>query len=95
MKGIHTEIEIRASAEWEWSILSSASDRPDAVHHDLARSLAGSRGQEIAGAMPDSQRRSWAWVARTDLFDQSTMICIAAPIRSGRCVALVTCVFVC
>ena len=47
------------------------SDRPDAVFHDrFARKLAGSRGQEIAEAMPFSERQTWAWIARTYLFDQ-------------------------
>ena len=47
------------------------SERPDAVFHDrFARRLADSRGQEIADAMPFSQRQTWAWVARTYLFDQ-------------------------
>ena len=46
-------------------------DRPDAVFRDpFARRLAGSRGQEIADSMPFSERQSWAWVARTYLFDE-------------------------
>jgi methyltransferase (TIGR00027 family) len=46
-------------------------NRPDAFFHDpFARRLAGSRGQEIAESMPFSERQSWAWVARTYLFDE-------------------------
>ena len=52
-------------------VSSRESDRPDAVFHDrLARKLAGSRGQEIASAMPFSERQTWAWIARTYPFDE-------------------------
>ena len=52
-------------------VSSEQSDRPDAVFHDrFARKLAGSRGQEIADAMPYSERQAWAWVARTYVIDQ-------------------------
>jgi methyltransferase (TIGR00027 family) len=50
---------------------ASENDRPDAVFRDpFAKRLAGSRGQEIATSMPFSERQTWAWIARTYLFDQ-------------------------
>ncbi len=62
---------ITDTALWAALYRARESDRPDAVFHDrFARRLAGSRGQEIADAMPYSQRQEWAWVARTYLFDQ-------------------------
>ena len=46
-------------------------DRPDAVFHDpLARRLLGTRGEQIADSIPFSNRATWAWVARTYLYDQ-------------------------
>ena len=55
-----------------WAAEYRARERaPDAVFHDpFARRLAGARGQQIAEAMPYSERQAWAWVARTYLFDQ-------------------------
>jgi methyltransferase (TIGR00027 family) len=45
--------------------------RPDAVFRDpYARRLAGERGERIAASIPFSDKASWAWVARTVLFDQ-------------------------
>jgi methyltransferase (TIGR00027 family) len=62
---------ISDTARWAAIYRARESDRPDAVFHDpFARRLAGSRGQEIDDAMPFSQRQTWAWVARTYLFDQ-------------------------
>lgn len=47
------------------------SDRPDALFRDpFARRLAGERGEQIAGALPFSNRHMWSWVTRTYLFDQ-------------------------
>jgi methyltransferase (TIGR00027 family) len=46
-------------------------ERPDALFRDpLARLLAGQRGEEIAAAIPFSNRHTWSWVTRTYLFDQ-------------------------
>ena len=62
---------ISDTALWAAVYRASESDRPDAVFHDrFARKLAGSRGQEIADAMPSSDRQAWAWVARTYVVDQ-------------------------
>jgi methyltransferase (TIGR00027 family) len=45
--------------------------RPDALFRDpLAARLAGQRGKEILAATPPKERVSWAWVARTVLFDE-------------------------
>jgi methyltransferase (TIGR00027 family) len=45
--------------------------RPDALFRDpLAERLAGERGKEIFAATPVKERVSWAWVARTVLFDE-------------------------
>jgi methyltransferase (TIGR00027 family) len=62
---------ISDTARWAALYRASESERPDAVFHDpFARRLAGSRGQSIADAMPNSKRQAWAWVARTYQFDQ-------------------------
>lgn len=46
-------------------------DRADALFRDpLARRLAGERGDQIAKSMPFSERATWAWTARTYLFDK-------------------------
>jgi methyltransferase (TIGR00027 family) len=46
------------------------SERPDALFHDpFARRLAGERGEQIAKSMPFSERATWAWIARTVVFD--------------------------
>lgn len=45
-------------------------DRPDALFRDpFARRLAGERGDQIAKSMPFSERATWAWVARTYVYD--------------------------
>ncbi|MGH9735625.1 MAG: class I SAM-dependent methyltransferase [Candidatus Acidiferrales bacterium] len=47
------------------------SDRADALFRDpFARRLAGERGDQIAKSMPFSERATWAWIARTYLFDE-------------------------
>jgi methyltransferase (TIGR00027 family) len=62
---------ISDTARWAAMYRARETDRPDAVFQDpFARRLAGTRGQEIADAMPFSERQSWAWVARTYLFDE-------------------------
>jgi methyltransferase (TIGR00027 family) len=62
---------ISDTARWAATYRARETDRPDAVFHDrFARRLAGSRGQEIADAMPFSERQAWAWVARTYVIDQ-------------------------
>ena len=62
---------ISDTARWAALYRARESDRPDAVFRDpFARRLAGARGQEIAEAMPYSERQAWAWVARTYVFDR-------------------------
>ncbi len=70
----HTEPLIRNisdTALWSAVFRARENDRPDAVFRDpFARRLAGIRGEQIIEAMPSSKRQTWAWVARTYLFDQ-------------------------
>jgi methyltransferase (TIGR00027 family) len=45
--------------------------RSDAVFRDpFAARLAGERGDQIARSMPFSERATWAWVARTYVYDR-------------------------
>jgi methyltransferase (TIGR00027 family) len=47
------------------------SERPDAVFRDpFARRLGGERGEQIAKSMPFNERASWAYVARTYVYDR-------------------------
>jgi methyltransferase (TIGR00027 family) len=62
---------ISETALWAAVFRSRENDRPDAVFRDpFARRLAGSRGEQIIAAMPSSKQQTWAWIARTYLFDQ-------------------------
>jgi methyltransferase (TIGR00027 family) len=71
---------ISDTALWAAAYRARESDRRDAVFRDpLARRLAGERGQQAIAAMPEAERTSWAWVARTYAFDQF----IAQEIRHG------------
>lgn len=46
-------------------------ERHDALFRDpFARRLAGERGDQIAKSMPFSERATWAWIARTFVFDE-------------------------
>jgi O-methyltransferase involved in polyketide biosynthesis len=77
---------ISDTARWAAMYRARESDRPDAVFHDrLARQLAGSRGQEIANAMPFSERQTWAWIARTYLFDEFISKQVAQVPKRDRC----------
>jgi methyltransferase (TIGR00027 family) len=59
------------TALWVAVYRARETERPDAVFRDkYARRLAGKRGEEIASSMPFSDKATWAWVARTVLFDQ-------------------------
>jgi methyltransferase (TIGR00027 family) len=59
------------TALWVAVYRARETDRPDAVFRDpYARRLAGARGEQIAASMPFSDKATWAWVARTVLFDQ-------------------------
>jgi len=68
------------TALWVAVYRARETDRPDALFRDpYARRLAGARGEQIAASMPFSDKATWAWVARTVLFDQF----IEEQVRSG------------
>ena len=59
------------TALWVAVYRARETERPDALFRDPhARRLAGARGEQIAASMPFSDKATWAWVARTVLFDQ-------------------------
>ena len=54
-----------------WLFTGARNGRPDALFRDpFARRLAGERGEQIAAAMPFSDKHAWTWVARNVLFDE-------------------------
>lgn len=62
---------ISDTAMWVAMYRARESERGDALFQDpYARKLAGTRGTEIAAAMPFAERHSWSYVARTWLVDQ-------------------------
>jgi len=62
---------ISDTARWVAEFRARESERPDAVFRDpFARRLAGERGRQILDALPRRANPSWAYVARTYLFDQ-------------------------
>src|SRR5437879_5608183 len=62
---------ISDTARWAAVYRARESERPDALFRDpFARRLAGERGEQIAAALPFSNRHTWSWVTRTYLFDQ-------------------------
>jgi methyltransferase (TIGR00027 family) len=71
---------ISDTACWAAIYRARESDRPDALFRDpFARSLAGSRGEQIADTIPFGNKNVWTWVTRTYLFDQF----ITEQIRQG------------
>ncbi|HTS02808.1 MAG TPA: SAM-dependent methyltransferase [Thermoanaerobaculia bacterium] len=71
---------ISDTALWVAVYRARETERPDALFRDpYARRLAGARGEEIASSIPFSDRATWAWVARTVLFDRF----IADEVRAG------------
>jgi methyltransferase (TIGR00027 family) len=57
------------------------SERPDALFHDpYARLLAGERGEEILGAMPQRASNAWTLVVRTKVFDDFILQTVASGI---------------
>src|SRR6476646_8011594 len=63
--------DISDTARWVAEYRARESERPAAAFRDpFARKLAGERGQQIMDALPRSAQHSWAYVARTFLFDQ-------------------------
>lgn len=62
---------ITDTARWAAVYRARETERPDALFRDpFARRLAGERGEQIAAAMPFSNKNTWSWVTRTYLFDQ-------------------------
>jgi len=63
--------DISDTARWVAVYRAREHDRPDAVFRDpFARALAGDRGEQIARAMPLSDRNAWSFIARTYAFDR-------------------------
>ena len=63
--------DVSDTALWVAVYRARETERPDALFRDpWARRLAGARGEEIAASIPFSDNATWAWVARTVLFDQ-------------------------
>jgi len=59
------------TARWVAYYRALETERPDAAFQDpFARRLAGERGARIAAGMPDANKNSWAFVARTLAFDR-------------------------
>ncbi len=62
---------ISDTALWAAVYRARETERPHPLFRDpYARRLAGARGEEIAASIPFSERGTWAWVARTVLYDQ-------------------------
>jgi methyltransferase (TIGR00027 family) len=63
--------DVSDTALWVAVYRARETERPDALFRDpFARRLAGARGEQIPVSMPFSDKATWAWVARTVLFDQ-------------------------
>ncbi|MBI3404950.1 MAG: class I SAM-dependent methyltransferase [Acidobacteria bacterium] len=62
---------ISDTARWAAVHRANESERPDAVFHDpFARRLAGERGEQIQKTLEPGNKNSWAWVARTVVYDR-------------------------
>jgi methyltransferase (TIGR00027 family) len=62
---------ISDTARWAAVYRARETERPNPLFRDpYARRLAGARGEEIAKSIPFSEKASWAWVARTVLYDE-------------------------
>src|SRR5438309_10577304 len=60
---------ISETARWAAVYRARESKRLDALFRDpFARRLAGERGEQIADAIQCSNKTTWSWIARTDLF---------------------------
>jgi methyltransferase (TIGR00027 family) len=71
---------ISDTARWAAVYRARENERADAAFRDpYARRLAGERGEAIARSMPFSEEATWAWIARTYLYDQF----ITERIRAG------------
>jgi methyltransferase (TIGR00027 family) len=66
--------DVSDTAKWVAVFRADESARPDAIFVDpFARRLAGQQGKQIADAIEFSRKNSWAFVARTYLFDEFIM----------------------
>ena len=71
---------ISDTARWAAVYRARETESPKPLFRDpYARRLAGERGEEIAKSIPFSEKATWAWVARTVLYDEI----IAEQIRQG------------
>jgi methyltransferase (TIGR00027 family) len=62
---------ISDTARWVAVYRARETERSDALFRDpFARRLAGQRGEQIAAAMPFSDKHAWTWLARNILFDE-------------------------
>jgi len=62
---------ISDTAMWAAIYRARETEGPNPLFLDsFARRLAGARGDQIASAMPSSDKNTWAWITRTYLFDQ-------------------------
>ncbi len=62
---------ISDTARWAAYFRAQETARPDALFRDpYAERLGGQHGVDIANTLPEGNKHSWAWVARTYLFDQ-------------------------
>jgi methyltransferase (TIGR00027 family) len=62
---------ISDTARWAAVYRARETERANPLFRDpYARRLAGSRGEEIAASLPFSEKATWAWVARTVLYDE-------------------------
>src|SRR5713101_6035300 len=54
---------ISDTARWAAVYRAREAERPDALFRDtLARRLAGDRGEQIAKAMPFTDKHTWSWI---------------------------------
>ena len=78
------------TALWVAVYRARETERPDALFRDpFAGRLAGVRGVQIATSMPFADKATWAWVARTVLFDQCSSPARSPPAPSSA--SLSTC----
>lgn len=65
---------ISDTARWVAVYRAMESARPDALFHDpFAATLAGSKGQEIVGGIPQGRQMAWPMIVRTAVFDEIIM----------------------
>ena len=66
------------TARWVAYYRAMETDRPDALFRDpFARSLAGTRGEEIVNTMKRGRSMAWAMIVRTAVYDEIILSVIA------------------